>query len=667
MGNASSKGGGSKGRSIIEIPSTVQKDLEKLSIIANQILSSGALYDFNNLARPGVCGDYAVFLKKDIEKKLLSFTTTVDICGSKQRMELMYQNPRKMISNDATRKAVCSSLATSMIRLASTVVACLASIQVGTPGQRSTALQRGGHIQQVRAWLIAQGYISAEDEKRTAGEPIEIRTPGSGARAIQFKMTFRESEDILTHATITASGTPAGQLPMPAGSLKMDFLNPIRVPGTNVDVLPVRVVDSTNLPWLVGILHKGYFKSLIESNQPMPILDFIELFFRKTQGAVQKTSIVQESREQLGAANEIFKQFRRIQNPDILLRPLAPFLQAYLGAYPGIGLAPGGIAPGIAPGGLGPGIAPGGGLGLGGPYPPAFPPGAYQQFPAGPYQQAVYQGQGQGIFQAGYQARFDQQPTIQLRPPSMDATLQYEIPLVTAKSISDSFKYFQESITEGTSPAITRAQALRRSEFEDRTILSGVCRDDYWSRPTLGKIYPWATLQFLSVKKWENLTATPVKPEAEIFEPEWLEFLRTLTEDIYPASSSSGLPTLERQGGSPLLNNMRFKDVKKVAVCASTDEPRVDYTAVQKGILQLQGLYDAHVKAMWGILNNLVVVIADPETRTESVKLHPAALRGDSTEAYVDAWAAKARKQLKDFYLNVERIYAGAVKELVKA
>ena len=622
--------GGSKSRAQrvggIVIPPSVQTDMDKLSEVVRQILAKGVLYNFNNLARPGVCGDYALFLKKDIEKQLLSFTTTVDVSGGgKKRLELVYQNPRQMLP-EADRKAACSSLATAMIRLAATVVACLASIQVASS---APPIQRGGGIPQIRAWLVANGYIATTDAAKPAGEPIEIHTPGVFGRAVTFQLVFRESEDILTHASISATGARPGEPPMPAGSLKLDMLNPIRIPGTDAEIMPVRITDSANLPWLVGVLYKGVFKSLLDTNPPMPFLDFVELFFRKTQGPV-KTSINTETRDQLAAINEIFRQYRRNPaQPAILFQPISAFLQTYaglpptaLGAYGGPGVA----APAYP----------------GAPAAPAYP-GAAPAYSLPPRPGA-----------AG--------PLIQLRPPTLEGAVQYDIPLATSKAINDTFKFFMENLQIDTSPAVLRAWTLRAIENPDRTITTGVCKDRYWSQTTLGKVYPWAAFQFLCVKKWENIAES--KPEGETFEPEWLDFVRTMATEIYPADADSTLPSLDRLGGGAALSQMRFKDVRRVPVCMRSDEPRVNYRAVQDGILSLQGIYDRHVRSIWSILNNLIVVFVDPDTKQEVVKIHPAALRGDSTEAYVNEWAGKARALLRDFYLDVERAYTAAVEEL---
>jgi hypothetical protein len=81
---------------------------------------------------------------------------------------------------------------------------------------------------------------------------------------------------------------------------------------------------------------------------------------------------------------------------------------------------------------------------------------------------------------------------------------------------------------------------------------------------------------------------------------------------------------------------------------------------------KIQAAYTAHVAAVWGILNSLIVVIADPAKRTEVVRLHPDVFGGTvkSSKVYVDEKATQARKLIADFYLNIERIYVETIKAL---
>jgi hypothetical protein len=111
------------------IDSKQSNDLDLLSYVAARILSTPDIYDINNLARPGVCGDYAVFLKKDLEKKLMNFIADVDGVPT----DVVYQNPNKAIDKIEVRKKICSDMVDALLRAIATIVACLASIQVASP------------------------------------------------------------------------------------------------------------------------------------------------------------------------------------------------------------------------------------------------------------------------------------------------------------------------------------------------------------------------------------------------------------------------------------------------------------------------------------------------------------------------------------------------------
>jgi len=149
------------------ISARLSSDLDKLSIVVMRVLSTPDIYDINNLARPGACGDYAIFLKKQIEdflakgksSKLLPFVA--DISGEK--VQIAYQNPRMLMKTD-DRKRICSQLAETMVTVIATIVACLASIQVATPS-REAAIQPlirqrvGARIEEIMPCVQSKGYV----------------------------------------------------------------------------------------------------------------------------------------------------------------------------------------------------------------------------------------------------------------------------------------------------------------------------------------------------------------------------------------------------------------------------------------------------------------------------------------------------------------------------
>ena len=163
----------------------MNSDLDLLSVAISRILNTPDIYDINNLGRPGVCGDYAVFLRNQVEKKLLPFMATVD----GKDVAVAYLNPRKSIDKPEVRKEVCKQLTGTILRVISIVVASLASIQVANQS-RDTAVagvtrqavtqmqsQRGGGIPDVREWLVNNNYISAANVGAAGADGIRLNNP----------------------------------------------------------------------------------------------------------------------------------------------------------------------------------------------------------------------------------------------------------------------------------------------------------------------------------------------------------------------------------------------------------------------------------------------------------------------------------------------------------
>jgi hypothetical protein len=172
--------------------------------------------------------------------------------------------------------------------------------------------------------------------------------------------------------------------------------------------------------------------------------------------------------------------------------------------------------------------------------------------------------------------------------------------------------------------------------------------------PNLARVYPWSTLQFLSVRDWSALSEDRSKTQ---FEPEWDNFLSKLSS-LYNGTGSN--PKLERPGETKFLDQMRITNVANLAICKQSQNPRVAFQEVQAGIQELQALYRDHVRKMWGILNSLILVIVDPETQQEVVRLHPNVVAGASSADYVNERAKEARSAIAEYYIAVEKAYLTA-------
>jgi hypothetical protein len=216
---------------------------------------------------------------------------------------------------------------------------------------------------------------------------------------------------------------------------------------------------------------------------------------------------------------------------------------------------------------------------------------------------------------------------------------------------------YRQLVPDESSPAAVRAFTLAGKVNPDRTINTDVCNDPYWRIGGLHLIYPWATLQFLCVNSWEKLGTSGGR---DVFHTQWPAFLREL-RGIYDGTGAK--PKIVGPADNQVLNGLSFAEIEKVPVCAASRAPRVRFHAIQDGLLTLQGRYERHVREVWNLLNSLIVVIVDPETREQTVRLHPK-VYGTASNTYVETQAAEARTLLKDFYLDVERKYLATVTSL---
>jgi len=626
MGAAASKSGRVITGDPFPVDSNIAKDLDMLSFVAARILSTPDIYDITNLSNPEACGDYAVFLKKSIEKKLLPFV--VDLSGI--RTEVVYQNPRKAIGDVEVRRKICSSLANTMVRTIATVVACLASIQIYDQGRASalstipklSSIQSGGDVNSVYDWLTARGYVPLVEGGKS-GKPLDFTVPDSGFTKINYKLTLDRSEGNLTYAAISVENPKVSN--MPSGYLRLQFLNAITLPvqdNTSITVLPVRIIDNAGIPWCAGILDENMFKSFSKAN-PVWITTIFEELFRSTQDKTGQSRL--ESRADITEANEVFQLFRREQQPKYIFQKLNDYFSqrypTYLRSYQA---------------------------------PVYYPPAGIQQ----PYVTAAavpfYQPPPQQLIlpqqqQTTYYKQAPVAPTLYGRPG-----YTFDIPLNSSRSIITTLNEFRNLVATESSPAYARAHTLAGIETKDRTVQTGICRDPYWTQST-SKIYPWATLQFLSIKDWKKMGED--RTGDVNFEPEWTTFIQELT-NIY---NGTDYPLISAK--TKFLNGMSITGINKIPICKNQN-PVVKSKAVGDGLLSLQGIYARHVPKVWAILNDLIFVIKDPDTNQDVARLHPNVTSGSSSQAYVEGKAKEARTLLSTFYLDVERAYKSAIQSM---
>jgi hypothetical protein len=594
------------------------RDLDKLSMVAARILSTPDIYEVENLQKSGTCGEYMVLLKKGLEKKLLPFVAKTR-AGTQ---EIVYQNPRRTIDSLEDRKAICSSLVNTMLRTITTVVACLASIQVASTTRESiVSTQRGGGVtEDVRSWLHLSGYIPASATTAAVNTPVEFTVdPTVRSKGISMQLMFtgtlgNAAEGIF----ISRGGTPE----MPTGKgLKVQFLNPIPIPGpVGKSMLPLRIVDDAGQPWLAGIMYENIFKSLNADTPHASISQILEALFRRTQG----WKFTYERRQDVQHANDIFQSYRRTGSNTLVFSTLNSWLQASVQGYSAAAAA-----------------ATGAGAGAGAPPPPGYPTGFYP-YPPPVAPAAVQFPPVRPLLPAG--------PLVV--PPTgqvVSSTVAYDVPPASGKAIVDTFKMFRDLMPRQSCPAHVRAYTLAGRLNDDRTVDTAVCQDPYWREPTLSKVYPWTTFQYMCVKDWSKLgTGEPVP-----FESEWATFL----DEIEKKYKEVGV-TLTRDPRN-LLDKMSVKDYDKLPIC---NRRALKFGEIQEGINKIQSLYAAHVPVIWGILNELIVVIQVEDERggkRDVVRLHPKIVTGTTktTEEYVNERAAAARNAIGKFYENIEKLY----------
>jgi hypothetical protein len=502
---------------------------------------------------------------------------------------------------------------------------------------------------------VANGFLPASpiplDSTGTqfTGQRVPMNRGGSIPGNIKFSLVFEGLRGDVVNALFLAEGDA-----MPKGSIRVMFLAPISVPvsagSPSASILPMRILDAHGATWAAGALLRStrtgelLFRSFYtdSASRPLYLDELLYILFQRTQGVDIKLPEPRVAAEAAGLEFGNLKLFPA--NTASVLNKLQTTLQEHI-----VGFTSGIAAPPAALPGYGVGAFPAAAAGFPG-YPgtgaPAVPsaygalarpipaPGGYSLF--GPAGAMAYRGAPAAFPGAGY----------------------YHIPLIATNNIMTIFKKYSKVIPMESSPAVVRAYALRgTSDPETRKFQPRVCDDDYWRKTDLSDITPWATFQFLSTSDWESL-----KDQASAkLEPEWDGFLSDL-ESIY---TGDNCPRLTRvTPGAKLLPLLKFTDIANTKLCKFKETPYVEFRKIQDGILRLQGLYAENTKRMWAILNSLIQIIKDPESKVEMIRLNDAVLKGPSSHAYVEQKAREAREALRSYYAAVEREYVGIIKAI---
>lgn len=621
-------GGGSKNTSIknpFPVSDTVQHTLSRVSFATARILNTEDIYDLFNINKQGVCGHYAVFKKKGIELKLLPFVA--DISG--RAHEILYQDSYKSITNQDERKQICSDLADTMIRLAATVVACLASVQIYSPSGKASfdevpvpkPSMRGGGLDEIKDWLVSNNYITRLDSH----EVFQI----IGTSII---MQFIPNQKYSAMANITLQNR----------ALRIAFLNPISYKGRECIPFSIKAksgVTMTELggPMTCGILYGSQYIPFDKLKRPS---SFVSL----CNSLLTSRSYTLESRR----AADIFEELRMYRDNPAASEELLRKLNLGTSSLPDLERAQLGLSTD-----LNRGYYPADryaaaryGLDLPGRY-AALPDryAAAQYGLPGRYAAALPDRYGVGFGRDGLKQMLGARDNF-VNPIAQEALLRF-------------FNTCRQLVPTEQSPAATRALTLVLGVDGERDVKTGICNDPYWKKARLSEVYPWATLQFLFISNWNKAGSDTVE-----YEPGWSDGFITKLREIY---NDKQLPMIKELGGrSKRLEDLQF--TRDFALCTPGKEIRsFGFKLIQDKIGALHKLYENHVIAMMEIINSLIIEISDPDTKVKLIRLHPNVNAGTSSREYVKAQAKKAREAISAFYINVESIYVSIIKAIMVA
>ena len=643
MGNAKST---SSVKAPLALDENAHMELDRLSFIADRFLGSSEFYDVGNLVKPGSCGNFAIIMRKGIENVMMPFV--VDLSDGKTA-EVFYVDPLKAMTDYTTRKKICKELAETMVHAIAIVTACLASIQIvkshpreailaankqggGAKNQENQENQIGGvnNISTVGQWLEMANFIKRYER---ANVPVEFHVPGGRHLTpdVRFTLTLLRSEGVLSYGLFHAVGTSSTS-GYPMGSMPVQFLFPIQLPGSQTKVLPIRLVDNAGLTWASGILIDGMFKSFLEKTAPCYITEILQRLFQTASGWKMQDRYP-ETRTEIELADTIFNRLHKSQDPQEMFKVLGSFFYSKVSGYQGI-QQPGYVLQPQQPGYI-------------------QQPGYVQQAPVYyPQQQPGYyqqQQQQQSIYRPQQQQASIYAPALRQQGP----TGEVDIYPPAAIGIKRAFEIFRKMLATQACPAEERIASLIGSGPDAKKgnlINTGICADPYWKKSNLSDIYPWATFEFLSTKVWDTYgDRNQIK-----FESEWRNFIDELVK-IY-----AGKLTQPRDNYQ--LDQMRFVNTNQFPICTRTTF-HANVEIITDGITNLHKEYDQHSKLIWRIVNDIVIRVKHPETGKDVIRFHPNVIGNNkSSAAYIRERADAARAVLKEHYLAVEKIYTDIAK-----
>jgi hypothetical protein len=716
----------------LQLTDSMNSSIDAISLIVSRILNTPDIYDLKNLKKEGVCGDYIVLLKeklmasmamlpyytasgeeilyqspdrliqdtetrrrvcKELAESSLSIASIVVAClasiqiSTKKREQIVLDNSAKQSVSSVTSPTIQAPARPSMIiptpgvypspvyptptvyptpayqapayqapPPAPTYPPTVPTYQAPTyptptyptptyptptyptpapaptypayqaPTYPRPAYQPYGYAQMhggsvsILQWLITNNYISqtvSDTYKISSNEVKEthsflLKTDNSSKDI--YKNLIAEDRGITADVSIEVIDNVLRNLDK--SSLIIQFLSPISNPSVvGETIVPIRILDATGTTMCAGVLYSGNnrFKSFGEGTTDIDLPGLLFILFRLSQlhsnedkGLIEKGVYVMDNAIQRARDNQIFDSAK--SNPTSMY----PYILGRSQSTPGY-------------------------------YNPPVPDTKY--YGAIP----------------------------------VKTTQEYAIPSSSAFSIIQTLDNYKAKLAIDSCPAMIRSKSLVDEITEKRSIRTRFCSDMYWSQSSLSKIYPYTTLQFLCIQDW----ATPnnLVPAFNTF----CDNLVNLYNDasgfapriISPTSGSakplsvSGEASPAKQVQFGYLDTLRFDSAMyekfKQEYCSSgyvTSESKYIADVVR----DLNNEFRMHITSVLKIINSLIIIIKDPDTNQQVVRLSPEITsKKRSTQKFIMEQKENAIALISNHYVRVEELYLMGVKRTLQS
>jgi len=269
-----------------------------------------------------------------------------------------------------------------------------------------------------------------------------------------------------------------------------------------------------------------------------------------------------------------------------------------------------------------------------------------------------------GLRSSGPLGQVDRVPVpmdLDLRKKEMFRFTGQTVSLVSTK-FGDKLNTVRNLYLMRSSPARVRAKTLAGVwNPATREQTTGVCSDSYWITDEKKTLESIFPWATLQFLYIQNMSAY-AKADVPTLETEaWKTDFLTPLRGVY-SGEEQRLPSIA--GSETLLSKLRFTPASQKPLCTNS---AVSAPIIQAGINAFYEIYNAHVTAVVEILNNLVQVLKDPETNVDMIRLHSKVAQSEDSAAYVKEQTKKAREAISKFYVDIEKEYANYLLQLTQS